>query len=215
MSTHYYSLFYFKLLTSLETDIVSIMVSYTFIKWHSFHVLLCIWGSPCCQYCLLPTQKQDRGPPLMVKRQRERTYKGVAKRRELYKSHSRMCCWRWSPSIYLSLGVTWRTSELLRLTMIHSTNTQWDQKGSSLFNLYPTQMISSQPSPISGVKVKCGLGIWGQRQCWIWMAVTCSIIHSTSMARVVLTFQWSFQSLRWRLIFSVPEKGSMGKYQTS
>lgn len=68
-------------------------------------------------------KNQGRGPSLVAKRQRERTYKGAVERRELYKSHSWLRCWGLSPSIYPGLEVTWRTSELLRLTMVHSTNT--------------------------------------------------------------------------------------------
>lgn len=76
-----------------------------------------------------------------------------------------MCCWRLSPSIHPPcLEITWRTSELLRLTLVHSTNGSLKEGALSLTctppQIIPSKLVpSSQLYLASGLKVKCGLGV--------------------------------------------------------
>lgn len=130
MSTHCYSLLCLKLLTYLETGIVSVMVKLT----HSPGGIVSMpcWASgethvvSSVHYPLKEPGKKDT--PSGEEAEGEDIQRCGGKK-ELFRSHSWMCCWRWSPSVYLpSLEVAWRTSELLRLTLAHLTNTCQDHK---------------------------------------------------------------------------------------
>lgn len=119
-----------------------------------------------------------------------------------------MCCWRLSPSVYTPcLMVIWRTSELARLTPVHSTNTCWGHKCTivcwrSEFPLWPAPNLRWYPQnqyvPLSfpqlvDLQAEVVYDSEGKRSA----DFECSIIsRSTPKDKVILMSQWSFPCLR-------------------